>query len=602
MSDKRPLIAETPITQSPFRKAIFSLVQPGLEKILGIEQLNKGYDRIRDKAKTPDEFAKLVLETMKIEYTLPEEKIEQIKKLEGPIVLVSNLPFGGVEALILVRLMNKIRPDFRLLGSDLMGKADELQETLMMLDPFDVTQNGASKLVQGKKLVQYLNEGGLIATFPSGTVTNLNLKTGGIKDLHWDDSIARIIQMTEANVIPIYFHGNNSVIFQIAGLIHSKWRDKLLYREFMRKQDQTVEFVVGNPIPLSRIKSHKDPKDLVQFLKAKTYLLSSKFLKDSIEFALVREQETLEEVQDLIPPVDPELIREEFSRVPKESILAEKDDYIVFQMHKRDFPHMMREIGRLREITFREVGEGTGKACDIDRFDEFYHQLVLWNQKDQRIAGGYRLGQVDKILEEHGKYGVYSTTLFKIKNKLFKELGTSIEMGRSYVIEEYQRSYIPLMLLWMGIGAWVARNPQYKVLFGPVSITSELNELSQTFLVSFLQINKMNEVFTPLVKPRNKFKTRKRIVKEYYNSFAVNSLTDVQDMIKEVDDSGFGVPILLKHYLKLGGSLLAFNLDPDFSNVLDGLIMVNLLNTDRKILNRFMGKENTDAFFAYHGK
>lgn len=266
--------------------------------------------------------------------------------------------------------------------------------------------------------------------------------------------------------------------------------------------------------------------------------------------------------------------------------------------HQNEAPTLMKEIGRQREISFREVGEGSGKPFDIDRFDEDYIQLVLWDKENNKVAGGYRIGKIDELLEEKGRHGIYSHSLFRIRPKLWKEIGTALEMGRSYIVTEYQKSFLPLMLLWKAIGEYVMRNPQYKILIGPVSITAALGDVSKNLLVSFLEENEMENNLENFVKPRNKFRKEPQIVRNYYNTIAINDLSDIQDMISGIEESEHGVPILLKHYLKLGGKLLAFNIDPDFSDVLDGLIMVDLTKTPERILKKYMGEEGMKEFLS----
>jgi putative hemolysin len=259
----------------------------------------------------------------------------------------------------------------------------------------------------------------------------------------------------------------------------------------------------------------------------------------------------------------------------------------------------MQEIGRLREITFRETGEGTGRERDIDLYDAYYLHLFIWDRKSQQLVGAYRLGMADKIAAKYGKKGLYTHSLFKYRHSLLQRLNPAIELGRSFVRKEYQRSFSPLLLLWKGIGAYVSRNPQYRMLFGPVSISGEYQTLSQQMMVSFLESNRYLPGLAREIKPRRPF----RPIRDTWIRDEISSLREidlVSELISQVEPDNKGVPILLKQYLKMGGRILGFNLDPEFNNTLDGLIMVDLLQSPEKLLQRYMGVDGARQFLAYH--
>ncbi|MDZ4199345.1 MAG: GNAT family N-acyltransferase, partial [Kiritimatiellia bacterium] len=289
--------------------------------------------------------------------------------------------------------------------------------------------------------------------------------------------------------------------------------------------------------------------------------------------------------------------------LPPEQCLLESGDFALYSAKANQMPRLLHELGRLREITFRAAGEGTGRAMDLDPFDQYYLHLVLWNRAKQELVGAYRLGQSDRIVEEHGKKGLYTSSLFRYSRKLLVKLGPSLEMGRSFIRPEYQKSYSPLLLLWKGIARFVVLNPQYRTLFGPVSINNEYNTVSRQMLVSFLRANRFDSHLARWVKPRN---PPRRPLRRKWDAKILNrtihSAEDMSDLIAEIEKDGKGVPILLRQYLRLGGRLLGFNVDPDFSDVLDGLIAVDLLDTDRRILDRFLGREPAGEFLAYHAR
>jgi hypothetical protein len=305
-------------------------------------------------------------------------------------------------------------------------------------------------------------------------------------------------------------------------------------------------------------------------------------------------------VEALIPPPNPWALEREIQSLPNTLRLIENQDFAVYCARAHQIPKVLREIGRLREETFRAVGEGTGKAFDLDRFDNIYRHLFVWNTDKKQVVGAYRLGATDEILPKHGKKGIYTYTLFKYRDLLLREMGPALEMGRTFVRIEYQKNYSPLLLLWKGIGHYVAEHPHYKTLFGAVSISNEYQSYSRQLIATFLKLNSFSTDLAKMVKPRRPFRGRKikGSIQEKTKQWG-NDLDEISSWISAMEEDGKGVPILLKQYLKLGGKILAFNVDPAFGNALDGLILVNLTLTDSKVLKRYMGAEGFARFTRY---
>ena len=256
-----------------------------------------------------------------------------------------------------------------------------------------------------------------------------------------------------------------------------------------------------------------------------------------------------------------------------------------------EIPAVLAEIGRLREITFRAAGEGTGKSTDLDRFDAHYLHLFVWSEKNQEVAGAYRLATTDSAK----RHGLYTATLFHYGDEFLDCIGPALELGRSFVQPRYQRSFSPLLLLWKGIGKFVAQNPRYKALFGPVSISNRYQSISRQLMVSFLERTALLKDWARLVSVPSPF-TAPRSSQLPQAGFDIEDLSDV---VSDIEPARSGVPILLRQYLKLGGKLLGFKVDANFSNALDGLILVDLTKTDPKLLERYLGKSESAAFLAH---
>jgi putative hemolysin len=300
-------------------------------------------------------------------------------------------------------------------------------------------------------------------------------------------------------------------------------------------------------------------------------------------------------------PVAASLLQAEIEALPAEQRLVESGHYQIQYAGAAQIPWCLQEIGRLREVTFRAVGEGTGKASDIDLFDAYYLHLFLWDRESRAIVGAYRMGLADEILTRYGERGLYTRSLFRYGPRLLQTLNPAIELGRSFVRGEYQRSFSPLLLLWRGISQFILRSPQYAVLFGPVSISNSYAPISRQLMVEYLRAHNSEAKLARHVRPRRPFRAARAKIS---NEVEVADLKDIEHLsrvIARIEHDSKGIPILLKQYLKLGGRLLGFSADDQFSDALDGLIMVDLRASEPRVLARYMGEAGAAAFFAHHG-
>jgi putative hemolysin len=294
------------------------------------------------------------------------------------------------------------------------------------------------------------------------------------------------------------------------------------------------------------------------------------------------------------------VLKAEIEALPWTQRLVDIGGYHVYWAHASQAPCVLQEIGRLRELTFRAVGEGSGKAADIDAFDSYYLHLFVWDTRASTIVGAYRLGLVDEILATRGKRGLYTHSLFKYGTRMLATLSPAIELGRSFVRAEYQRSFSPLMLLWSGIGRFVERSPRYAVLFGPVSISNTYSLVSRRLIVNYLWTHTAEAGLVGQVRPRRPFRGDTGRFASGDREFCPGTVDELSRIIAEIEPDHKGVPVLLRHYLRLGGRLLAFNVDSAFGDALDGLIMVDLRHIEPTLLARYMGKPGTKAFRTYH--
>jgi putative hemolysin len=589
--------------QDPVRRTLYKIVQPVVEQALGFSKLNKlaaAVDGVRD----PIDFCKAIYKHFGVTYSLPKDDIKRLQEVKGPLAIVCNHPFGGLEALLLMIFMAEVRKDFRVMANHLLAPIDELRPRLILVDPFHEETSSQFNRQPMRESLAYLKNDGFMAFFPSGEVMAYNWKKRKIVEPEWNPNIAKIIQKTGASVVPIYFHGYNSLMFQFASLINPKLRTALLVREFVNKNNRKLHFQVGSVISAERIGMFKDPAELTAYLKSKTYILGTRYRRTNLKFDLIKSLQPrwdgTEAPEPIIPAVDAELMAKEIAALPPTNLLHQQKEIDVLVFEGQQCPGVLRELGRLREVTFRDVGEGTGKSIDVDKYDNWYHHLILWHREKKEVVGSYRIGKIDQILEERGKDGLYNNTEFHIRPQLYQQINPALELGRAFVRKEYQRSYWSLLLLWTGIGRFIVQQPKYHTLIGSVSISAEFRAISKDLMVQFLLDNNFDEKLQSFVRAKKPYKMAQQPHPEYYNSFSIRDLNDVQDLISEIESTDLKVPILIKHYLKMGGHILAFNVDTDFNNVLDGLMCIDLRKTDPQILRKYMGEDGYAAFSKAH--
>lgn len=585
---------------NPFLRHLVSIFEVPINKTLALDELNRIYERtvleMRD-----GNFFQSCLDVMRVRYSVSREDMDKIPT-DGPLVIVANHPFGGLEGVLLGALMSEARSDVKSLANYLLHNIRELREWVIPVNPFGSPSSRRSNLRGMKEAVQWVKNGGALITFPAGEVSHMQWRQFKVSDSTWSRHIGAIIHHAKANVLPVYFPGRNSILFQLTGLLHSRIRTALLPREFVNKQSKTIEVHIGKPVSWKKLETCGEYENMVDYLRVNTYFLRNRALEKRRDFVSIAAQKIRERKQEPIIPETPRhLLAAEINSLPDERKLVDAGDYAVYIANAETIPSLLNEIGRLRELTFREVGEGTGKASDRDRFDDHYLHLFLWNRTRKELAGAYRLGLIDEILRERGWSGMYTSTLFKFKSGMPKQFENVIELGRSFIRSEYQKNYSCLSLLWRGIGQFIARNPRYNILFGPVSISNDYHALSRTLIVQFLRQYRFDADWSRYIRPRKPYKTRKskRFGKRLFSSF-VRDIDDVSLLVSEIEKNGRGVPILLRHYLRLNATILSFNVDKHFSNVVDGLILVDLTKTDIKLLKRFMGKEGLEVFARHH--
>lgn len=514
----------------------------------------------------------------------------------GPLIVVANHPHGLADGLVAMDFILRARPDALVVGNRWLARIPGIRPWLIEVNPFNPAEADSANLAGTRRILAHLRAGGCIVTFPAGEVSSLHLRERRVRDAEWSPQVVRLARRTGAALLPLHIEGRNSALFQSAGLLHSRLRTLLLLREFFQQRGQVIRLRTANPVASAQLVDHPDDAEATSFLRLRCELLPTRAEREQGGGRAERTHPV-----PVIPPVKPMLVRAELESLPPEDLLLTSGDYKVYRFLGADLPHTLREVGRLRETTFRSVSEGTGLDCDLDAFDAWYDQLVLWDDRNSAIVGGYRLGPTDRILPLKGKHGLYSATLFEFKGDFFRRMDPALEMGRSFIRQEYQRRASSLPLLWRGIGRYVARFPQYHLLFGPVSINPEYGQASKDLILSYLRNNRTADDLAALVRAKNPPRAMSLSDADLdVLQRCAFDLEHVSGLVSDLEPDAKSVPVLLKHYLKLNGRLIAFNVDDNFGGCLDGLIVVDLTQTDPKLLAAYMGEEGVRAFLEFH--
>jgi putative hemolysin len=565
------------------------LASPGLAKVY----------RLRNDVKhlvDPFAIANVVLRELQVTLELRPWDQEQIP-VSGPVVITANHPFGGLDGITAIATIGNCRRDLRILANSELARLEGIGSLIIPVDPFGGPEATHSNIAGMRKALRWLESGGALLVFPAGEVSHLYLRTWSITDPPWSATAARLVRISRAPVVPMYFAGSNSPLFQLAGMVHPRLRTLLLPRELGNKIGAHVQIRIGEPLAPSKLEVFESDEQLAAHLRLKTYILGGASQPSSHSSAETPDERELEPIARA---VDPDLLAREIDALPAEMLLVSAGRLRVYCTPTARIPWTLQELGRLRELTFRAVGEGTGRSADIDVFDDYYEHLFIWNTETREIVGAYRLGRTDEILRRFGKRGLYTSTLFDYNDLFLKLLGPALELGRSFVRAEYQKSFASLMLLWKGIGEYIGRHPRYRRLIGPVSISNDYCPLSRELLVGFLRKRNFDRLAPTLVRPRRPFRGRFSVCSLGGNAEMLDDIEDLSPLLADLEPDGKGAPVLLRQYLKLGGRMLGFNIDPDFGNALDCLVLVDLRKTNPRVLRKYMSEEAWQHFSKLH--
>ena len=561
-------------------------------RITGIDRLERLYRQLPAAAEGLA-FIDAALSALDVDWTLPADEAARIPR-HGPIVIAANHPYGGIDGLATIAALLRFRPDLRVVATQGLGEIEALKRTLIAVDNFGSKEAAQKNILAVRRALRHVWSGGALLMFPAGEVAHLDLNHRCVVDPPWKRSALSLLRLAKAPVLPLYVHGSNGMGFQLAGLLHPSLRTLLLPREVTNKRGTRLDLRLGTAVTAERIGAIEHHADLERLLRIRLYSLAAP-RPDEQRTCLPAHDTTLEE--PIAPQGDPQEIADEIGSLPSSCKLTELGPLHVYAVVGHRIPRILAEIGRLREITFRSVGEGTGRARDLDRFDHYYEHLFAWDTRKNQLVGAYRMARIDQVRRQYGRKALYLSTLFEISEPFFGLLGPALELGRSFVRAEYQRGLTPLMALWAGIAEFVSRHPRYAKLLGPVSISADYDQSSRELLVRYLRWHHFDPLLGALLKPRTPFRPAGSLGSL---NRELATLARIDDLAKYWPDEHQGraraVPVLLRQYLKLGGRVVGFNVDPAFGNCLDCLTIVDLRRTPDEVLGKYMAPESLSRF------
>ncbi|MFA7445653.1 MAG: lysophospholipid acyltransferase family protein [Flavobacteriaceae bacterium] len=544
-------------------------------KTLRITELNKIYDR--NKHLQGEEFLKAILDEFQIKFEIPEEDLKRLPK-EGAYITISNHPLGGIDGILLLKLMLEREPDFRIIANFLLHRIEPLKPYVMPVNPFESHKNEKSSVIGIKETLRHLSENKPLGIFPAGEVSTYK-DDELIVDKPWEEGAIKLIKKAQVPVVPIYFHAKNSRLFYFLSKISGTLRTAKLPSELLTQKRRIIKVRIGKPISVTEQNEHTTLEEFSEFLRKKTYMLSNAFQK---AHKIIDTKKIIPKShkppKEIVKPANHDKIVEEIRELRKGDFrLLESKNYEVFLVNAQKIPNILHEIGRLREITFREIGEGTNQSIDIDKFDQYYHHMFLWDEETQAIAGAYRMGLGSEIFPKYGIDGFYLQELFRFESELHDMMYKSIEMGRAFIIKEYQQKPMPLFLLWKGIVHTTLRYPEHKFLIGGVSISNQFSDFSKSLMIEFMKSHYYDPYVAQYIYPKKEYKVKlKDADKDFVFNASEADLNKFDKIIDEIEPNSLRLPVLIKKYIKQNAKVIAFNVDPLFNNAVDGLMYIRI--------------------------
>jgi len=572
-----------------------------LMKVTRISSINRFYDTI--KHLDAEEYSDAILRHYEIDFEIPKDDYRRLPK-DGAFITISNHPLGAVDGILLFKLMLAQRSDYKVMTNFLLQRMVPIEPHIIPVNPFENRKDVKSSLGGFKKALQHLKDGHPLGIFPAGEVsTHRDGKL--IVDKPWEEAAIKLIRKAEVPVVPIYFHAKNSKFFYRLAKLNDIFRTAKIPSEVYTQRNRPIKVRIGQPISVENQKEQESLEDFTELLRKKTYILSNAYEKERLIDQLPSSLKLPKLPRKIASAVRTEVIEGEIEKLrEKDRRLLQSKNYEVFLAPADEMPFTLKEIGRQREVTFRAIGEGTNNSIDLDDFDAYYHHLFLWDDIKKTIVGAYRMGLGSEIFTRYGIDGFYLQDLFRFEPELFGMMEQSIEMGRAYIVKEYQQKPMPLFLLWKGIVHTTLRHPDHKYLIGGVSISNQFSNFSKSLMIEFMKSNYWDPYVAQYIRPKKEFKVKLNDAdKDFVFDETKADLNKFDKLIDEVEPGNLRLPVLIKKYIKQNAKVIAFNVDPLFNNAVDGLMYIKIADlpesTVKPVMEEFQAELERKFAEAY---
>ncbi len=560
------------ISKHPFLKS--KAIIKSLNSILKLDKVNSFLAENSDKQDF--DFIDSVLHHLNFSYYMSNRHRANVPS-EGRLIIVANHPLGGLDGLALLRAISEVRKDVKIVANQVLSEIPNLANLLLPYNVFSVQSQKKNIL----RIEEALNNEEAVIFFPAGEVSRL--QTNGIRDKQWMKGAVSFASKTKSPVLPVFIEGRNSAGFYTSSLIYKHFSTFLLPGELFRSKDKNITLKIGNIIPAETF-SHSALSEKIQ----------SKLLRKHVYRLSKNKQDIFKTESTIIHPVSSKILKKELAN---SKLLGQSaGDKFIYAVDYANAKNVVKEIARLREITFRKVGEGTGKSMDFDIYDKYYKHIVVWDDKELEIVGSYRLGISSEILKEYGKEGLYNSGQFDISDDFRPILEHSIELGRSFIQEKYWKTRA-LDYLWQGIAALFQEYPDVKYLFGAVSISDSYSDLAKEMMVFYYK--KWYSGFDKMARPIDRYTIPSKKLEELSKIFTGRDHIEDFNILKQsLKNMGYSIPVLYRKYTEIcdfgGVKFIDFSVDKDFNNSVDGLIVLDLSKLRLLIRDRYYKNQKVE--------
>ncbi|MDX2369304.1 MAG: GNAT family N-acyltransferase [Colwellia sp.] len=562
---------------------ILNFFAPMLDRLLGIKKLNNLYVEQNFSGLDKQEFSEKLLDALGVSILSADQVLKRIPKT-GKCIVVCNHPYGMVEGVIIANLLTNYRSDTKVMANIALKVFKEINDYFIFANP--LKPQAAINSTAIKQCYRHVENDGLLVVFPAGRVSFYQNEHKNITDGDWNRLAVNIANKTQSPILPLFISGTNSALFHRLGRIYYRFRLLMLAREMFKLKNHQITLSANNLITPKQLALFSNSEVKNQILRLQCYL------NDQQYFQPWPQDDIKTSMSPVAEKTDSALIESELDKLPETHHLLTFKHYGVYYGYQAQIPSCVKEIARLRELTFRDLDEGSGEPYDTDKFDATYMHLFIYDHKNSQITGAYRIGQTDILQKQGGLEQLYLSQMFSFKGDFINQQEPCLEMGRSFIIASEQKSYHSLLLLWKGIGAYVCQNPRYRTFYGTVSLSKQYDPRS----VAIMEKTMVNA--TAGVTAKTAFSGQLHPEVTQFIEQNTVKLGELSAIISAIEEDGKDIPVLLKQYHKLGANFHCMAIDTNFNQTPGLLLSVHFPSAPKKLLKLYLG-DNKAEYLAF---